>query len=313
MGLEYKGNWRQNQSNFDRGYGCINADMSVSATPCLDDHQRSRQITLMAQDEIQLGSSNLLTLGLSYDNLGSLGSFWSPRLGIVHDAGQAGLFKVLYGTAFRVPTVYERAYTTPSMLYGNPSLTPEKLRSLELSWEKRFSQFSRLTATLYHLHIDKMVSIDDVGVAMNSAHTNASGLEIEYEQRWSNGSRLRTGYTMQHAAETSHGFDNSPHYMVKLNLAVPTGIPHMMAGLEAQRIAARQASMGTERVPSYTLANLNLSYAPAGKRWEMALGIYNLFDHRYNDPVAIDSVMGTSRWQMPQLGRTALLSTTLHF
>lgn len=313
VGLEYKGNWRQNQSNFDRGYGCINADMSISPTQCLDDHQRSRQITLMTQDEIQLGTANLLTLGLSYNNLGSLGSFWSPRLGVVHDAGQAGLFKVLYGTAFRVPTVYERAYATPSLAYGNPSLTPEKMRSLELSWEKRFSQFSRFTATAYHLHIDKMVTTDEAGVAENSAHTNASGLEIEYEQRWSNGSRLRTGYTVQHAAETNHGFDNSPHHMAKLNVAVPTGITHLMAGLEAQWISARLASLGTERIPSYTLANLNLSYAPSGKRWEVALGIYNLFDHRYNDPVALDIVMGVRRWQMPQLGRTALLSTTLHF
>ncbi|MBS1138704.1 MAG: TonB-dependent receptor [Proteobacteria bacterium] len=313
LGVEYKSNWRQSQMNFDRGYGCINADTSISATPCLDDHQRSRQITLMAQDEIQLGNANLLTLGLSYDNMGSLGSFWSPRLGLVHDAGQAGLFKVLYGTAFRVPTVYERAYTTPTFFYGNPNLTPEKMRSLEFSWEKRFSERSRVTATLYHFHIDKMVTMDADGIAANSAHTNATGLEIEYEQRWSNGSRLRTGYTVQHAAETSRSFDNSPHQMAKLNLAVPTGIPHLMAGLEGQWISARQANIGSERIPSYTLANLNLTYAPPAKPWEVALGIYNLFDHRYNDPVASDTVMGVQRWQMPQLGRTAMLRTTLRF
>lgn len=313
LGIEYKANWRQDQTNFDRGYGCINADMSVSANACMENRQSSRQLSLMAQDEIQIGAANLLTLGVSYDDLGKLGSFWSPRLGLVHDAGQAGLFKLLYGTAFRVPTVYERAYITPGFIYGNPALDPEKMRSVELSWEKRFSTHSRLATTFYHFHIDRMVTTDDNGVATNSQRTNASGLEIEYEQRWNNGSRLRTGYTVQHAAETNRGFDNSPHQMAKFNLAVPTGIPHLMAGLEAQWISARQANIGAERIPSYTLANLNLSYTPSGKRWEVALGIYNLFDHRYNDPVATDEVLGVRRWQMPQLGRTALLKTTLHF
>jgi iron complex outermembrane receptor protein len=267
----------------------------------------------MAQDEIQLGTVNLLTLGLSYNNMGSLGSFWSPRLGVVHDAGKAGLFKVLYGTAFRVPTVYERAYTTPTFAYGNPNLDPEKMRSLELTWEKQFGPLSSLSATFYHFHIDKMVTTDDSGIATNSAHTHANGLEIEYEQRWSNGSRLRTGYSVQHAAETSRSFDNSPHQMAKLNLAVPTGISHLTAGLEGQWIGSRQANMGTERIPSYTLANLNLSYAPPGKHWEVGLGIYNVLDHRYNDPVAIDEVLGVRRWHIPQFGRTALLRTTLHF
>lgn len=313
LGVEYKANWRQNQINFDRGYGCINADLSISPDACLDSQQSSRQLTLMAQDEIQLGAANLLTLGLSYNDLGKLGTFWSPRLGLTHDAGQAGLFKLLYGTAFHAPTAYERAYTTPTFAYGNPNLAPEQMRSLELSWEKRFSQFSRLTTTLYHFHIDKMVTADEAGIAANSAHTNASGLEIEFEQRWSNGSRLRTGYSVQHAAETSHSFDNSPHHMAKLNLALPTGITHLMAGLEAQWISNRQANVGTERIPSYTLANLNFSYTPSGKHWEVALGIYNLLDHRHNDPVATDEVLGARRWQMPQYGRTAMLRTTLHF
>lgn len=319
IGIEFKSNWHQNQKNHDRGYGCIFPNPNpgpayvANPAPCLDDQQSSRQLTLLVQDEIQLGTANLLTIGGSYDNLGSLGSFWSPRLGIVHDAGPAGLFKVLYGTAFRVPTVYERAYTTPTYAYGNPDLVPEKMRSLEFAWEKRFGSKSHLTTTLYHFHIDKMVTIDNAGIATNSEHINATGLEVEYQQRWENGSRLRTGYTLQRAEETTRAIDNSPRQMVKFNLAVPTGLPHLRAALEGQWISARKANSGTEYIPAYALANLNLSYTPTGKSWELGLGIYNLFDHRYTDPVASDTVLGVTRWQMPQLGRTLRLSSTLHF
>lgn len=310
LGVEYKNNSRQDQLNYDRNYGCYD---SSTVTPCLDDHQHSHQFTFLAQDEIQLDASSVLTIGLSHTRAGSLGSFWSPRLGLVHDAGSTGLFKVLYGTAFRIPSVYERSYTTPTFLYGNPNLKPEKMRSLEFAWEKRFSRQNRVSATIYHFQIEKMVTIDGGGTAMNGTPTRATGFEIEYEQRWNNGSRLRTGYSMQHAANDTGEFDNSPRHMLKLNAAIPTGLTHLSAGLESQWISERQANLGAERVPAYLLANLNLTYEPTSQPWSLALGVYNLFDHRYHDPVAIDTVMAAQRWQMPQLGRSFQLKTNLRF
>ena len=313
LGIEYKSNWRQNQRNSDRGYGCVSTS-GVSSDPCLNDQRSSQQVSVMAQDEIQIGSATLLTIGASYDHVSQFGSFWSPRLGVTHDAGQAGIFKLLYGTAFRVPSVYERYYTSPSFSYGNPALVPEKMRSLEVAWEKRFTQQSRLTASVYHFHIARMVTTDENGTTVNDgSKVEATGLELEYEQRWSNGSRLRTGYSIQHAADATRRFDNSPRHMVKANLGLPTGIPHLMAGLESQWISARTADYGTQKVPSYLLANLNLLYTPAGRPWEIALGIYNLFDRHYTDPVATDEILGARRWQIPQFGRSAMLRTTLHF
>lgn len=313
LGIEYKSNWRQNQRNSDRGYGCVSTS-GVSSDPCLNDQRSSQQVSVMAQDEIQIGSATLLTIGTSYDHVSQFGSFWSPRLGVTHDAGQAGIFKLLYGTAFRVPSVYERYYTSPSFSYGNPALVPEKMRSLEVAWEKRFTQQSRLTASVYHFHIARMVTTDENGTTVNDgSKVEATGLELEYEQRWSNGSRLRTGYSIQHAADATRRFDNSPRHMVKANLGLPTGIPHLMAGLESQWISARTADYGTQKVPSYLLANLNLLYTPAGQPWEIALGIYNLFDRHYTDPVATDEILGARRWQIPQFGRSAMLRTTLHF
>jgi iron complex outermembrane receptor protein len=113
LGVEYKSNWRQNQRNEDRGYGCVSAS-GVSSDPCLDDPRSSRQFTVMAQDEIQVGEATLLTVGASYDHVSQFGSFWSPRLGLTHDAGNIGLFKVLYGTAFRCPR-FMSATTTPTL------------------------------------------------------------------------------------------------------------------------------------------------------------------------------------------------------
>lgn len=313
LGIEYKSNWRQNQLNLARGYGCVD---SGTTTPCLDDRRRSTQISLTVQDEIQISDATLLTLGISHDRVdtqGQAASFWSPRIGLTHETQTVGLFKILYGTAFRVPTVYERYYTAPSFPHGNPALEPEKLSSLEIAWEKRFGPQSKLTATAYHFHIDRMITADKNLVAMNGSPVRAIGLEVEYEQRWNNGSHLRTGYGIQHATDETRHFDNSPRHMVKANIGLPTGLPHLMAGLEGQWISRRSADMGNQSLPPYLLTNLNLRYAPSGERWDVALGLYNLFDRRYADPVSSDQIMGVRRWQMPQFGRTVMLHTTLHF
>jgi len=309
LGIEYKANSRQDQRNLDQGYGCY----GYGTAPCLDDRQQSKQIALIVQDEIQIGANSLLTLGIGHNRQEGYSPFWSPRLGFVHDAGAWGLFKTLYGTSFRTPSVYERAYIVPGVPYGNPDLRPEAMRSLELSWEKRLTRQSRLSATVYHFHNKRIVTVDDTGLFINGDHACGHGLEIEYERQWTNGSRLRTNYSVQYANSETQRLDNSPRHMAKLNLAVPAGLPGLTAGIEGQWISSRLGNAGSEILPSYTLANFNLRYAPAGSRWELGLGIYNLFDRRYSDPVAVDDLLPVTRWQLPQQGRSAILRTTLRF
>jgi iron complex outermembrane receptor protein len=309
-GLEYKSNTRQDQFNFDQGYGCLDKS---STLPCLASRKDSQQYSVYLQDEIQLGDATLLTLGLRNDRISHYGGFVSPRLGLIHDAGATGLFKILYGSAFRTPQVYELFYITPSYSYGNPDVRPEKLDSLEFSWEKRFSAQSRLTATYNTFRIRNLINPDSTGIAVNGSPVYGQGIEVEYEHDWQNGWRLRGGYSGQRVRNLDSDLDNSPHHMVKFNLAIPTGVSNLIAGLEGQWISSRSAGLGQHQLPAYALANLNFNYQPSGQRWETSFGIYNLFDHRYNDPTSPDTATAIQRWQMPQLGRTWLLRGTLHF
>lgn len=307
LSLEYRNNIRQNQLNYDLGYGCL----GYSSAPCLDDQQRSEQLTLLAQDEIVVNGADTLIIGLRYDKNGA---FWSPRLGIIHNDPALGLFKLLYGTAFRQPSPYEKAYVTPTYSYGNPGISPELMKSIELSWEKQFSPLSRLSTTIYSYRIKHLISTDSSGIVSNTTPVNASGLELAYEQRWFNGVRLRGNITAQHAADEHGHLDNSPKLMAKLNLAFPTLIHGLSGGLEGQWIDSRQVNMGQQKIGSYLLTNLNFRYQPEASHWEAGLGIYNLLDRRYQDPVSPDLLAsGLTRSAMPQLGRTLQLRTVIRF
>ena len=309
LGLEYRADFRQKQINDDLGFGCYGS----GNTPCLEDRRQRRQATLYLQDEINIGSQTLLTLGMRYDYLSHDGGFWSPRLGLVHNAGESGIFKLLYGTAFRTPTVYERYYSPTNFPYGNPNLRPEKLESLEVTWEKRFLNTSRLTLTAFAFEIDRLGSVDNAGMAINGSTVQGRGLEAEVERWWRNGVRLRGGFSAQRASDHNGLMDNSPTYMVKFNAAIPTGLPGLSAGLENQWVDARRTYGGQARVAAYNLANLNFMFAPTGQAWDLSFGIYNLFDHRYRDPVATDSALPITRSSIPQLGRSLLLQGSLRF
>lgn len=309
-GVEYKGNTRQNQKNEDVGYGCYNVGDAV----CLDDRRKSRLFSIYAQDEITIGDSTYLTLGLRYDRQNDMPGHWSPRLGLVHQNGSGGTFKFLYATAFSDPTVFQRFYTPPTFSTGNPDLVPERMRSIDLTWEQRLGSRTQLTSSLYFFKIQDLLGIDAAtGVSANLPDVNGRGMELELRHRWQNNAALRIGYTLQQPSTSSIYLENVARHSLRGNLSFPVFSTQWLAGLEGQLLSRRQTGDNGNWVAGYGVANANLSYRPSGKNWDLALGVYNLFDHQYDDPVALDTTIAGTRDRMIQIGRTFRLKFTANF
>ena len=56
----------------------------------------------------------------------------TPRASLIVHATEEFTLKALYGEAFRSPSAFERYFTTPNSVHGNPQLAPEKVRTAEL-------------------------------------------------------------------------------------------------------------------------------------------------------------------------------------
>ena len=309
-GIEYKGNTRQNQKNIDAGHGCY----GISDTACLDDRRKSSQFSFYAQDEITIGDSTYLTLGLRHDRQSDMPGHWSPRLGLVHQNDSGGIFKFLYATAFSDPTVYQRFYKTPTFSVGNPDLLPERMRSIDLSWEQRLGARTRLTSSLYFFRIQDLLGIDAAtGLSANLPDVIGRGLELELQHRWQNDAALRIGYTLQQPSTASTYIENVARHSLRGNFSFPVFSTQWLAGLEGQLLSRRQTGDSGSWVAGYGVANANLTYQPAGKKWDLALGVYNLFDHQYDDPVGLDTILAGRRDRMLQIGRTFRLKFTASF
>lgn len=310
-GFEYRDNFRQDQRNDDRvpddpTLACI--DVGTGA-PCLDDRRDGSLWAVYAQDELALGARTRLTLGLRYDR--NRGSHWSPRLGLIRHSAEAGTFKLLYAESFREANVYERFYVLPALSAANPSLDAEHLRSLEGIWEYEIGPMTRVNASLYAYRYQDLILPDADGRHQNAGTLVSRGAEIELEHHWAGGAALLASYTRQDVKLEGAATPNVPEHMFKVNFGLPLG-DEWQAGFEAQAIGARRAESGA-RVDAYLLANLNLLYQPAGRPWDVSLGIHNLFDSAYADPVAADPWMSVSRDSLAQDERSFRIKFTGRF
>ena len=309
--MEYQRNYRLDQANFDvgvPGVACVDGD---SLDPCLDSRQDNQRWSIYLQDEIELWQQTRLTLGLRFDQPSGQDNHLSPRVGLVHHSARAGTFKLLYAEAFRDPSPYERFYMLPAFPAANPGLSPEHMESIEGIWEYRLGSSTHLTATAYAYKLKDLILPDSAGTYQNQGTLIGRGAEFELEHGWQGGTSLRASYSFQRSRMGGHRSPNVPTHMFKLNLGVPLGSGWLL-GLEGQAMSNRRTDLGTT-VGSRALGNLNLLYRPEQKPWELALGVYNVLDRRYADPVAADPWMEVSRDGIPQDGRTFRIQFTGHF
>lgn len=310
FGVEYRNNYRQTQINEDLGYGCF---ATGSSTPCLANNKASRRFSLYVQDEITLATATYLTLGLRHDQLNEYAGQWSHRLGLVHQNQNGSTFKLLHATAFGMPTVYQRFYTIPYVTIGNPDLQTERMRSWEATWEQRFNHQRQFSASAYRFQIENLVGIDsNTGLFRNLPQVRANGLELAWQQHWETAykqAQLRLAYTWQKVAiAEGNTMENVPRQSVKLNFTYPLSLA-WRSGLEWQAMSRRATDPNAQpnSVPGYAIVNFNISYQAPNKAWEGSIGLYNLFDRRYSDPVAADELSnGLPRYRMLQLGRTLM-------
>jgi iron complex outermembrane receptor protein len=125
VGAEYESRDRQDQ---------YNADVSP-AFLYLDDHRSSSTWAVYAQDEITVSQIFLLYAGVRYDWTSTFGGTTNPRIAAVITPIENGTLKLLYGTAFRAPTVYELYYEALPSILSNPILQPERIQFFDMKTE----------------------------------------------------------------------------------------------------------------------------------------------------------------------------------
>lgn len=136
------------------------------------------------QDVYSISERTRATLGLRYDHYSDVGGNLSPRLAVVHSAPHGATYKLMYGEAFRAPTISELATVNTPTVVSNPDLDPERVKTLELAWLQRYGNV-QTTLTGYYSRIeDQIRSVPVAGddprrTFINGDSEDLSGVELE--------------------------------------------------------------------------------------------------------------------------------------
>jgi outer membrane cobalamin receptor len=161
-----------------------------------------------------------IVAGIRRDDFSRTADSTNPRAAILFTPTATTTLKLLYGTAFRSPNVYEAYYTdTQPAWRANPDLKPERVHTTELEWEQRLTPEIFVVGSLFHTGVSDLIEQELVpeGDAYwydNEINTHSKGAELKADFRRRDGVWAYASYSL-----TSAGMDNSPRRLFKGGLS----------------------------------------------------------------------------------------------
>lgn len=306
----------------------------------LDTSNPYRVIAGYAIVDAQLGERMRASLGARIDNYSTFGSSVNPRLGVVIKPYPRGNTKLTAGRAFRAPSVYELWYNDGGITQRpSPNLTPETMLSAEFEHSHRFSSTWVGSAAIYANAIRGLIDTTGEGnrdspiqFVVTDRPIVALGTEVGLRREWRSGwmASVYYGYTasrfliddqlatlvrLERDPSIRH-VANSPTHSATFKGIAPFLVRGMTLGtrltLEDGRWDRYESRSEPEQRRSQAAVfwDLVLSIQDMRHRLRGALGMYNLFDWRYQYPVGSESPLQRT---MSSSGRTLLASLEVRY
>lgn len=258
---------------------------------------------LFVEQEIELGKRWVGHVGLRLDHSRHFGFFLSPRLALVHQRSPRTTFKFVFGRPFRNPNPYERFFYDGISFLANPDLRPETARTYDCSWERKLGRDYALTVAAYHYKLNRMIVAtyleNGFEQFQNLAASRSTGAEMEFTAK--PGGRFEAGASLAYQKSTmlpDHAeLVNSPRWLGKARAAVPLWRDRLTAAASLQYIGPRLVLSGPQ-VRQVFLADVTLSTHRLHPHYDLAMGVRNLANWRYEDPA------GLALDRIPRAGRS---------
>ncbi|MBN2089899.1 TonB-dependent receptor, partial [candidate division KSB1 bacterium] len=113
---------------------------------------------IFAEGQYKLTSDISSTFGLRYDHHSIYGGVTNPRLGLVWSLPKGFYSKLLYGKAFKAPSLHELYYFRKNAFYGNPELEPEKIHTGEILIGYNLPGKAYMSLNYYYSYASDIVS-----------------------------------------------------------------------------------------------------------------------------------------------------------
>jgi outer membrane receptor for ferrienterochelin and colicins len=279
------------------------------------DLEKTDQIaSIFAQDEIAAsGYPVSAVLGLRYDHYRSLGDVLNPRLGLIIKS-RIGATKLLYGSGFRAPTLYELYYddTGGECVDGtskaNPDLGAERTHTYEVVHEADLGRTAGASISAFYYELSDM--IEELGLAggcltsVNSGTYRSRGVEAEVHGVTQGGLRWFLSFATADARnrDTDSRLPASPDNLVVARVVVPVLGPRLSLGVTTEYVGRRLTKNGSELEPAVT-TNATLRLRDVGPGLSLSVAGKNIFDDDHLEPAGPEH----AQEGLPQAGRSLVV------
>lgn len=294
-----------------------------------DDHQPYQTYAGYALADWQVAKQLKVSAGARYDYFSFGAESLSPRLALIGTPTSTDSIKLLFGKAFRAPSVFERTFVSPVIVKSGP-LSPETVYSGEIEYTRRLTKTVTAVASTYVNVVDgliRLVQSTNSGFAQTSIHQNTrapimtAGFEFEVKREFRDGYMLAATYSFNQArflAPKSDGYRDvayAPSNQGSVKAAAPIVGRALKAMTRVSLEGPRFDRNELETDPTQTKLGGNvvwdLVFSGEYERLHLGynIGVYNALDYRYNTPASFDF----RQVGIPQAGRTFLASLKYSF
>jgi len=265
---------------------------------------------LSLQDEWRLARDWELTAGIRYDDYSDFGSTTNPRLALVWAMDYNLTSKLLYGRAFRAPSVTELYFQNNPVNIGNVNLEAEELDMLELVFDYRPSFDVQTILNIFSYQADKLIELDSSFVSQNNRKQDGHGLELEATWQLSNDLLLKGNFALQYSEDADSGvvIHNAPRRQLFVATNWRATQEWSLYG-QANWVADRARTTGDVRtdIDDYITVDISLRNRQQNTAWAFAASMKNAFDKDAREPSD-----GTIPDDYPLEGRAVYLEAQYH-
>jgi iron complex outermembrane receptor protein len=276
--------------------------------------------SVYGQDQWQVFDNLNIDLGLRYDNYTNMNNSTAPRISINYNLSKNGVIKGIYGEAFRVPNIYELYYEDNITQKGNPYLSPERIITYELVYQRQVSRNFNFNFSVFHYQMKNMIGqvqdpVDSLFQYRNLGSLIVNGLEVCTNYHLSSDFSIYANYSYNSINKSQseqelidspvHDFKSGVNYLFLKRFSV---------SLEGIYESERQTRINSLTNPFF-LVNAYVVYSPEQVNNLIGLNnflnfsfrINNLFNVNYAYPGGIEH----KQIIIPQNGRNFLLELSI--
>lgn len=248
--------------------------------------------SLYVQDAWDIADTVNLTLGIRHDQYSDFGNAISPRSALTWAFMENASLKVLYGEAFRAPSLEEMYITNQPAIVGNEDLDPETIRTYEVGLSYQVNKYVASSVNYFYSDVEDLITMRPRGSIFqfeNLGDAHIQGIEMETRVSITKENYLFMNYTYQNP-EDNRGNDLpfvARHYgNFGVNARPCKYINANLSAFFSGNRSRDDDDPDEERddLSSYALLNLSLIAKEFFKSMEVQGTVFNLLDKDYSDP-----------------------------